>query len=85
MNVRSISTVFGSGRAIADISPTAFLVDRCDNIYVSGWGGNVNSPSYGYAGGSTNGMAVTGDAYRSTTDGSDFYFMVLYYLRCHDI
>ncbi len=76
LNVLSISTVFGSGRAIADISPTAFLVDRCDNIYVSGWGGNVNSPSYGYAGGSTNGMAVTGDAYRSTTDGSDFYFIV---------
>jgi gliding motility-associated-like protein len=71
-----IATVFGSGRAIADISPTAFLVDRCDNIYVSGWGGNVNSPTFGYAGGSTTGMTVTSDAIRSTTDGSDFYFIV---------
>lgn len=77
LNSILISTVFGSGRAIADISPTAFLVDRCDNIYVSGWGGNVNDPGFGYAGGSTTGMAVTADAIKPTTDGSDFYFIVL--------
>ena len=77
LNALLISTVFGSGRAIADISPTAFLVDRCDNIYVSGWGGNVNDPGFGYAGGSTTGMAVTSDAIRPATDGSDFYFIVL--------
>lgn len=68
-----MSTVFGSGTNI-NISPTAFLVDRCDNIYVSGWGGNVNS---GFAGGATTGLRVTADAYQSTTDGSDFYFIVL--------
>src|SRR5205085_12048504 len=28
---------FGKG-SIPDISPTAFLVDICGNVYVSGWG-----------------------------------------------
>lgn len=33
------STVFGSPNAPGpNISPTAFLVDRCENVYVSGWG-----------------------------------------------
>lgn len=69
------STVFG--RSIAgqiDIVPTALLVDICDHIYVSGWGGTVNN---GYGGGSTTGMPITANAYQSTTDGSDFYFIVL--------
>ena len=30
---------FGKGDATPDISPTAFLVDICGNVYVSGWGG----------------------------------------------
>ena len=35
------STVFGSGNsANPNISPVAFLVDRCENVYVSGWGGS---------------------------------------------
>ena len=37
------STTFGSGSSVnhgnPNISPVAFLVDRCENIYVSGWGG----------------------------------------------
>lgn len=32
------STVFGSGSSVPNISPIAFLVDRCENVYVSGWG-----------------------------------------------
>src|SRR5690606_14555462 len=32
------STVFGSGRGIPDISPTAFLVNECNNLYMTGWG-----------------------------------------------
>lgn len=71
------STVFGSGSATVNISPTAFLVDLCKRIYISGWGGTVNNPNYANAGGYTNGMAVTSDAFQQTTDGSDFYFMVL--------
>ncbi|MEO8568759.1 MAG: SBBP repeat-containing protein, partial [Ginsengibacter sp.] len=70
------STVFGSGSAIPNISPTAFLVDRCENVYVSGWGGKSNN---GFSTGNTKGMPVTADAIKRQTDasGSDFYFFVL--------
>ncbi|NOT73795.1 MAG: PKD domain-containing protein [Cyclobacteriaceae bacterium] len=71
------STVFGSGRGIPDISPTAFLVNECNNIYVSGWGGVLNSALGFWPGSSTFGMPLTPDAYQRTTSGSDFYFMVL--------
>jgi gliding motility-associated-like protein len=70
------STAFGTGRSNPDISPTAFLVDRCENVYVSGWGGFFgNSNNYSSAG--TLGLPVTGDAFQSNTDGKDFYFFVL--------
>lgn len=64
------STVFGSGLSKVDLSPTAFLVDQCNNVYVSGWGGVTNFS------GNTNGLPVTPDALQSGTDGSDFYFTV---------
>lgn len=73
------STVFGSGATpFPNISPTAFLVDRCENVYVSGWGGKANS-SLGYNNSSTRGMPVTPDAIKGVTDasGSDFYFIVI--------
>lgn len=65
------SMVFGSGSSTVNISPSAFLVDVCENVYVSGWGGAVNFE------GSTSGMSITPDAIQSSTDGSDFYFFVL--------
>ncbi|MEN8958391.1 MAG: PKD domain-containing protein, partial [Flavobacteriales bacterium] len=70
------STVIGSGRNTIDLSPSAFLVNNCGLIYLSGWGG-VSNTYYRAAGSSTNGLPLTGDAYQSTTDGSDFYLMVL--------
>jgi gliding motility-associated-like protein len=72
LSVTSFSTVFGSGRPTIDISPTAFLVDQCNRIYVSGWGGGINS-----GGGSTFNLPVTTNAVQRTTDGSDFYLMQL--------
>jgi hypothetical protein len=77
-----MSTIFGaaspSGLVIPNISPTAFLVNDCDNIYMAGWGGFVNSSlETGFWQSSTNGMPITADAYQKTTSGSDFYFMVL--------
>ena len=71
------STVFGTPSASApNISPTAFLVDRCENVYVSGWGGNGNTrdnfPSAG-----TTGLTVVNPIGNGSTDGSDFYFFVL--------
>ncbi len=69
------STVFGSGRGEPDISPTAFLVNDCNNIYMSGWGGILNN-AFLWAN-DTRGMPVTPDAVQSASNGSDFYFMVL--------
>jgi len=71
------STVVGSGSGSPDICPTALLVNECSNIYLTGWGGNVNSVNPNYIGGNTFGMPITEDAYQSSTDGNDFYLMVL--------
>jgi len=66
------STVFGTGGGNVDISPTAFLVDYCNNIYLSGWG----SPSLNGFGG-TAGLPLTSNAFQSTTDNNDYYFMAI--------
>ena len=76
LNTLIFSTVIGSGSGIPDISPTAFLVNECNNLYLSGWGGQINSGS-GYWQSNTIGMPISEDAYQKTTSGSDFYFMVL--------
>ncbi|HEX8427685.1 gliding motility-associated C-terminal domain-containing protein [Hymenobacter sp.] len=68
LNTRFYSTRIGSGRTLfPDISLTAFLVDDCERIYISGWGGLVNQD------GSTTGLPITANAIQSVTDGSDFY------------
>jgi len=75
------STTIGTGPAVGtpavNISPTAFLVDSCQTIYIAGWGrssvlsANMPSPS------TTTGLPVTANAQQSNTDGKDHYFMVL--------
>lgn len=71
-------TTIGTGSGAIDISPTAFLVSDCDQIYFSGWGGITNVQSSPYAEQSTtSGLPITPDAFQSTTDGSDFYLCVL--------
>jgi gliding motility-associated-like protein len=72
------ATIFGSNSSIPNISPTAFLVDRCENIYVSGWGGQGNTRD-GFLSSGTRGLTTTADALQPTTDiiGSDFYFFVM--------
>jgi len=67
------STVFGSGDGAPDITINAFLVDECRKIFVSGWGGETSNKSFS----STDNLEVTPDAYQKTTDGSDFYLLVL--------
>ncbi len=70
-----VSTVFGSGApSHSNISPVAFLVDTCSNVYVSGWGGNLGIS--GVPSGDCTGMPYTSGCVDSTTDGSDFYFIV---------
>jgi len=75
------STTFGTaGAASPNISPVAFTVDDCGNVYVAGWGGGANSFGGGpntYPTAGTTGLPVTPDAFQSTTDGSDFYMFVL--------
>lgn len=78
-----VSTVYGSGSSTTNnISPVAFLVDTCENVYISGWGGDIYTTS-----GSTP-PAWTGTTHnmplsvapnapaQATTDGKDFYFIV---------
>ncbi|UOQ53475.1 DUF7948 domain-containing protein [Hymenobacter cellulosivorans] len=76
LNTTDFSTVFGSGRSSLDISPTAFLVDQCNRIYVSGWGGGANQRGP-YNNGNTFNMPVTANAVQRTTDGADFYLLQL--------
>lgn len=71
------SMVFGDGsHAKCNISPTAFMIDDCRNIYVSGWGGAINQGADHNQGWTFN-MPLTPNAYQPNTDGSDFYYMVL--------
>ena len=76
------STVFGNGiSSQTNISPVAFLVDTCQNIYISGFGGNLHLTNFqgntvpASLGECTN-MPITPGAAQSTTDGFDFYFIV---------
>ncbi|MBK9540415.1 MAG: hypothetical protein IPO12_16975 [Flavobacteriales bacterium] len=66
----------GAPSGIPCFSPTAFLVDYCDKIYVSGWGSNLG-PNYGPPL-TTNGLesTITPGAIQSTTDGGDLYLAV---------
>ena len=77
LNALVFSTVFGSGIDIPNISPTAFLVNDCNNLYMAGWGGQINSSRGYWPGSTTHNMPTTPDALQQTTLGSDFYFMVL--------
>jgi len=76
------TTTIGTGSGEVDISPTAFLVSDCNQIYLSGWGGETNGPCGVvwdcYASQSTTfGLPVSADASQPDTDGSDFYLCVL--------
>jgi gliding motility-associated-like protein len=65
----NMSTVFGSGAAKLDISPSAFAVDQCSGtISFSGWGGNI------IFGPSTYSLPVSPGAVQPTSaNGYDFY------------
>lgn len=81
------STVFGTNTPEPNLSPIAFLVDRCENVYVSGWGGIINLGNNGERGYRSNNNINTtglptknvpiGSLLRTNTDGSDLYFFIL--------
>lgn len=75
LSARTRATTFGTGSGEVDISLTALNVDFCKRIFLSGWGGVTNS--FGVPSSTTFGLPITIDAHQSSTDGSDFYFIVL--------
>lgn len=70
LTTAALSTTFGNGSGTPNLSPSAFLVDDCGHIYISGWGGNI------LTGVPTVNMPLTGNAFQSTTDGFNFYLAV---------
>jgi len=71
------STTFGSGSAKPNMSPVAFLVDRCENMYISGWGGWISTGDDEYDQAGVVGMPTTSDAIKAQSDNRDFYFGVI--------
>jgi gliding motility-associated-like protein len=67
------STVFGNGNGLINISPSAFLVDICGNIYVSGWGGGILTNDQPLID-----MPSSADAFQNfPPNGFDFYMIVI--------
>jgi gliding motility-associated-like protein len=75
LNSTVFSTTFGNPDDIyTNLVPTSLLIDICGNIYAAGWGGGPNA-EFEYFAGYTREMPITSDAYKSTTDNDDFYFI----------
>lgn len=67
-------TTFGNRTTNSpELSPSAFMVDNCHNIYFSGWGSNIGAGNAG----TTSGLPTTNDAHQRVTDNNDFYLIVL--------
>lgn len=65
------ATTFGNSNSSINISPSAFLVDICGNIYVSGWGANILQST------PLSGMPVSANAFQQNpANGFDFYLGV---------
>lgn len=78
LSARVWTSQFGSTPGQPNISPTAFLVDVCNSLYISGWGGVLNGLGNNNAS-DVDGLEVTQDAFQSTpdSDDSDFYLAVV--------
>ncbi len=77
LNAYVYSTVFGTNVTVPNMSPTAFLVDRCENVYVSGWGGKGNIIG-GYPSSGVLGMPLKDQLPGlQGPDNDNFYFFVL--------
>lgn len=76
LNAIEWTTMIGAATGHVEISPTAFLVSDCYDIYLAGWGGILNS-SGPASFSTTNGFLVTPDAHQLATNGSNFYIAVL--------
>ena len=72
-NLEFITTFGNRTTGAPELSPSAFMVDNCYNIYFSGWGSNIGVGNAG----TTGGLPITADAHQKTTDNNDFYLIVL--------
>jgi gliding motility-associated-like protein len=70
LSIPFFSTTFGNSSGSTNISPSAFLVDNCGRIYISGWGGDLITSI------PTLNMPLTSNAFQSSTDGFNFYLAV---------
>lgn len=59
-----------------NFSPTAFLINECGNVFISGWGGSGNNGSNYSWNGDTRHLPVTENAFSKNSDGADFYLAV---------
>ncbi len=71
----NLATTFGYRINNPEISPSAFLVDQCDNIYFSGWGSDISID--GLHSLTTNKLPITPGALQPITDQQDFYLFVM--------
>jgi len=74
------TTLIGAGSGKVEISPTAFLISECNDILLSGWGGEINRlnlPRNQAKNSTTAGFPITSDAYQANTNGSSFYLALL--------
>ncbi len=71
------STTIGAGSGEIEISPTAFSVSKCADIYITGWGGKVNVENAKAKFSSAINFPITEDAFQKTTMGDNFYLGVL--------
>ncbi|WP_338762121.1 PKD domain-containing protein [Bernardetia sp. ABR2-2B] len=74
------ATTIGSQDFEPNITPTAFMVNDCGYIYLAGWGSPriyQGRPSNYLSNINTTGLPITSNALQSTTDGNDFYTMIL--------
>ncbi len=71
------STAFGTGSGEVDIALSAFLVNECNHILVSGWGGYLNNNLGRATLSTTTGLPITMGAIQPVTDGNDYYLILL--------
>ena len=80
LNTILMATTIGSQQFQPNITPTAFMVNDCGNIYLAGWGSPAiyaNRPATYLSSINTMGLPTTSNATQSVSDGNDFYTMIL--------
>ncbi len=78
---RFFSATYGSGDSQLNLSPVAFSVDICNQIYAVGWGGSINSDTYTNVSTARNlpvrdNSSGSGWYSPTTRDGNDMYFAI---------